>query len=340
MMPTRPRCWRALRNHLVTTRPSAKETRPILRRRNQILALMAAQGFISRGQMTAAEHRPLPPVIPHESQPFQSSAVVAHVLDELKVANPDLSLDDLLQGQIQVHATVDARVQRIVTDALEHGLQQYEHRHPGAAGMVQGSVVVLNNRDGSVLAETGGRQVYRGRATSYSDFNRVRQSMRQPGSAMKPIVYLAAFRHGDFTLETLVPDKPISVPTGRASPPKWIANYDGSLQGDSFRSGKRLPNREMPSRSGSRRRLGSTPSCRRHGASACRRRLPAATRRRAWCVGGQLAGARDGISNDRLGRCRPAVRDPPHRSAGQATTYRPTSPTRRRGRSATVPRCH
>jgi penicillin-binding protein 1A len=211
--------------------PSAKETRPILRRRNQILALMAAQGFISRGQMTAAEHRPLPPVIPHESQPFQSSAVVAHVLDELKVANPDLSLDDLLQGQIQVHATVDARVQRIVTDALEHGLQQYEHRHPGARGMVQGSVVVLNNRDGSVLAETGGRQVYRGRATSYSDFNRVRQSMRQPGSAMKPIVYLAAFRHGDFTLETLVPDEPISVPTGRASPPKWIANYDGRFKG-------------------------------------------------------------------------------------------------------------
>jgi penicillin-binding protein 1A len=211
--------------------PSAKETRPILRRRNQILALMAEQGFISRDQMMAAEQRPLPPVLPHESQPVQSSAVVAHVLDELKAGHPELGLDDLLQGQIQVHSTVDARVQRIVTDALEHGLQQYEQRHPSARGMVQGSVVVLNNRDGSVLAETGGRQVYRGRATSYSDFNRVRQSMRQPGSAMKPIVYLAAFRHGDFTLETLVPDEPISVPTGRASPPKWIANYDGRFKG-------------------------------------------------------------------------------------------------------------
>ncbi len=211
--------------------PSAKETRPILRRRNQILALMAAQGFISRDQMTATKQRALPPVIPHESQPFQSSAVVAHVLDELKVAHAELGLDDLLQGQIQVHATVDARVQHVVSEAMEHGLQLYEQRHPTARGVVQGSVVVLNNRDGSVLAETGGRQVYRGRATSYSDFNRVRQSMRQPGSAMKPIVYLAAFRHGDFTLETLVPDEPISVPTGRASPPKWIANYDGRFKG-------------------------------------------------------------------------------------------------------------
>ena len=35
---------------------------------------------------------------------------------------------------------------------------------------------------------------------------------------MKPIVYLAAFRHGDFTLETLVPDEPISVPNGSGEP--------------------------------------------------------------------------------------------------------------------------
>src|SRR4029079_7760228 len=100
-------------------------------------------------------------------------------------------VDDLLQGRIQVYSTVDARVQRIVNDALEHGLQRYEQRHPGARGVVQGSIVVLKNGDGSILAETGGRQVYHGRATSYSDFNRARQSLRQPGSAMKPFVYLA-----------------------------------------------------------------------------------------------------------------------------------------------------
>jgi penicillin-binding protein 1A len=47
---------------------------------------------------------------------------------------------------------------------------------------------------------------------------------------MKPIVYLAAFRNGDFTLDTPVPDEPISVPnnTGDA---KWISNYDGQFKG-------------------------------------------------------------------------------------------------------------
>lgn len=210
--------------------PSASRTGPILRRRNQILVLMAIQGVISDTQGRAAALRPLPSVVPYRSMPFQSSAVVEHVLEELSALHPELGVDDLLQGQLQVHSTVDLRIQRIVSDALEHGLESYEKRHPKAKGVVQGSVVVLNNRDGSVLAETGGRQVYNGRATSYSDFNRVRRSMRQPGSAMKPMVYLAAFRQGDFTLETLVPDEPISVPNG-GSERKWISNYDGQFKG-------------------------------------------------------------------------------------------------------------
>jgi len=210
--------------------PTASATAPVLRRRNQILALMARQGVLSSGQMAIAAGRPLPAARSAPS-PFQSSAVVEHVLDELGALDTGLGIDDLLMGHVQVYSTVDVRVQRIVSDALERGLERYEQRHPGARGIVQGSVVVLRNRDGSILAEAGGRQVYRGRATSYSDFNRVRQAMRQPGSAMKPMVYLAAFRSGTFSLETLVPDEPISVPDGRAPARKWISNYDGQFKG-------------------------------------------------------------------------------------------------------------
>src|SRR5207247_8372053 len=58
----------------------------------------------------------------------------------------------------------------------------YEQRHPTATGLIQGSVVVLRNRDASILAETGGRQFYQDRSAAYSDFNRVTKSLRQPGS--------------------------------------------------------------------------------------------------------------------------------------------------------------
>jgi penicillin-binding protein 1A len=209
--------------------PDAKATAPILRRRNQILALMAANGRISRAQIAEAKQRPWRVVTRRSPRIFQSSAVVEHVLDDLK-AEHGLGLEDLLQGRIQVYSTVDARVQRIANDALEHGLEQYEQRHPRARGLIQGAVVVLKNRDGSILAETGGRRIYQGRTISYCDFNRARQSLRQPGSAMKPIVYLAAFQNGNYNLETLVPDEPISVPDGTRGP-KWISNYDGRFKG-------------------------------------------------------------------------------------------------------------
>ena len=136
-----------------------------------------------------------------------------------------------MQGRIQVYSTVDARVQQIANEALEHGLALYERRRSRARGVVQGSVVVLRNVDASILAETGGRQFYKNRVSAYADFNRVTKSLRQPGSAMKPFVYLAAFREGTFNLETIAPDEPIGVPNGRDQDVKWISNYDGQFTG-------------------------------------------------------------------------------------------------------------
>ncbi|HWV94181.1 MAG TPA: transglycosylase domain-containing protein, partial [Vicinamibacterales bacterium] len=211
--------------------PNAKDRGIVLHRRNQTLILMRANGFLSPEATARAISRVLDVVAHDTSTSLHAPAVVEHVLEELTVRHVDLSVEDLLQGRIQVYATADARVQQIVNDALEHGLARYEKRHPRAKGLIQGSVVVLHNRDGRILAEAGGRRVFNGRSASYSDYNRVTKSLRQPGSAMKPMVYLAAFRSGDFTLETLVPDEPISVPNENASPAKWISNYDGRFKG-------------------------------------------------------------------------------------------------------------
>ena len=210
--------------------PTARNAEMVVRRRNQTLTLMQANGFLSPESTADAQARALEIVRHHTPQALQASAVVEHVLEEFKIHHADLSVEDLLQGRIQVHATADARVQQIVNDALEHGLERYERRHPKARGLIQGAVVVLQNRDGRILAETGGRQVFDGRSASYSDYNRVTKALRQPGSTMKPIVYLAAFRRG-FTLDTLVPDDPISVPNGHDQPMKWIENYDGHFKG-------------------------------------------------------------------------------------------------------------
>ena len=211
--------------------PSASETERVLQRRNQTLALMAARGFISRDQARRAEQRPIAVVAQHKDKTIEASAVVDNILDELTSRQSELSVKDLREGRIQVYSTVDAVVQQIANQALERGLLLYENRHPGARGVIQGAVVVLRNRDAGTLAETGGRQFYKDHSSAYSDLNRVTKSLRQPGSAMKPIVYLAAFQEGTFNLDTVVPDEPISVPNGRDRDVKWISNFDGQFEG-------------------------------------------------------------------------------------------------------------
>jgi penicillin-binding protein 1A len=117
-----------------------------------------------------------------------------------------------------------------VNEALENGLARYEKRHPGAKGSIQGSVVALRNGNAAILAEAGGRHIFNGRDSRYSDYNRVTGSLRQPGSAWKPLVYLAAFRQG-LDLDTFVPDEPIEVFMGTDQGVKWISNYDNQFKG-------------------------------------------------------------------------------------------------------------
>ncbi len=210
--------------------PVAGSSRP-RQRRNQILALMARNGYIAEDLARRCQAEPVSVVRPAVAK-TAAPAAIEHVLDELQEhGGARFAVEDLFQGRIRVRSTVDQRVQTVVNEALENGLALYERRHPRARGLIQGSVVVLANADAAILAEAGGRQLYNLRDSRYSDYNRVTSSLRQPGSVMKPFVYLAAFRDG-LTLDATVPDQPISVPVGSASTEvKWIANYDATFKG-------------------------------------------------------------------------------------------------------------
>ncbi|MFZ0465510.1 MAG: transglycosylase domain-containing protein [Candidatus Acidiferrales bacterium] len=218
--------------------PAAPDLQKPLHRRNQILTLMVTNHFLSPERALRCQKAPIL-LASHASEPIEAPAAVENVLDELKGLSlnlgsgdpPNSGIDLLLEGHIQVHSTVDERIQLIASAALENGLKQYERRHPRSTGLIQGSVVVLRNSDSAILAEIGGRKVYKGHSTTYSDYNRVTQSARQPGSAMKPIVYLAAFRQGALDLDTLVPDEPISVGTAGDLPVKWISNFEDDFEG-------------------------------------------------------------------------------------------------------------
>src|SRR3984893_6494918 len=89
--------------------PTAADSGPILRRRNQTLHLLMARGFISRDQMTGAEQRPLPSVVSHASQPFQSSAELMLRVYRDKITAPVPSFPPQMEQRITHYLEGDAR---------------------------------------------------------------------------------------------------------------------------------------------------------------------------------------------------------------------------------------
>jgi penicillin-binding protein 1A len=91
---------------------------------------------------------------------------------------------------------------------------------------IEGAVVALDPHTGRILAMAGGFSYKR------SQFNRAIQARRQPGSAFKPFVYLAALDKG-YTPSTLILDAPFVIDQGPGKP-KWRpANYTKKFYGPS-----------------------------------------------------------------------------------------------------------
>jgi len=106
---------------------------------------------------------------------------------------------DAQYGRIQVRTTMDSRLQRRAERAVRGWLDGPGRRQ----GATQAALVAMRP-DGAVVAMVGGRDY------GQSQFNRAVQARRQPGSAFKLFVYLAALRDGA-NPDSLVSEAPITV---------------------------------------------------------------------------------------------------------------------------------
>ena len=96
-------------------------------------------------------------------------------------------------GEVKVATTLDADLQRLAVRAVSNA----------AVGGAQAALVAMRP-DGRVVAMVGGKSY------KASPFNRATQARRQPGSAFKLFVYLAALRAG-YTPDSLIEDRPVTI---------------------------------------------------------------------------------------------------------------------------------
>jgi len=175
-------------------------------RRDYVLTRMEREKHITPAQAKAAMRMPiaLNPL-------FKSRGLAPCFVDFVrKKLEPGYGKMLLAKGGLRIYTTLNLEMQRTAVEVLRRGLADIEKAQAAkrradtmAPGVLEGALVTLDPTTGQIRAMVGGRDYAR------SQFNRVVQAQRQPGSAFKPFVYAAAFDRG-FTPASLMDDFPIS----------------------------------------------------------------------------------------------------------------------------------
>lgn len=124
-----------------------------------------------------------------------------------------------LGGGQSLRTSLDARLQRIATEALQRHLAELKGRE-----VEDGAVVVLDNRSGELLAYVGASGL-----TSLSPEVDGVIAPRLPGSALKPFLYGLAIEQGLLTAASPIEDSPLALdtPTGQYVPQNYERDFKG-----------------------------------------------------------------------------------------------------------------
>ncbi len=192
------------------------------RRREIVLRRMVEYGVLPDAEAKRLARTDLG-LIPPERRRTTGQYFLEYVQQTLEAK---YGADMVFKGGLNVYTTLNPTMQLAAEQALRDGLKALEGRtaknkpaeHP------EGAIVTIEPQTGYVRAMVGGYDFFR------SEFNRAVQARRQPGSAFKPFVYIAALEAG-FTPASRVEDAPVSYavgPNGQAWKPD---NYDRKFRG-------------------------------------------------------------------------------------------------------------
>jgi len=202
------------------------------RRRGVVLTRMTETGKLAPAQARAATATALQ-LVPPERRRTSGQHYLEYVQQLLE---EEYGADLVFKGGLHVYTTLSPGMQLRAERALRDGLRALEARRATTAvrdgkraldpavDRPEGALLAIEPQTGYIKAMVGGYDFFK------SEFNRAVQARRQPGSAFKPFVYIAALESGQ-TPASLVEDLPVEYPGGRTGKPWKPDNYDRRFRG-------------------------------------------------------------------------------------------------------------
>jgi penicillin-binding protein 1B len=198
-------------------------------RRNVVLRAMAGEDFITDDEALRASREPLQVVA--RSVDNEAPYFVDMVGRQMAELFPGVTAQP---GTVDVYTTLDLNLQRSALDAMRTGLSRVDEllsrRRRKPKEPAQAALLAIDPQTGEILAMVGGRSY------NQSQYNRVTESRRQPGSVFKPFVFLAAFEHAvaegltDLTAASITSDEPaIFTFDDMTWEPKNYDDYEGDI---------------------------------------------------------------------------------------------------------------
>lgn len=176
------------------------------RRGRLVIEQMVAAGFLHRDKADEVIAHPIKLTTPRFSAaPYFADYALREARQRLGGVDADLI----------VHTTFEPEIQSAAEMGLVAGLASAPDNLDG----VQAAAVIVD-KEGAVRAVIGGRDYQK------SQFNRAIQARRQPGSAFKPFVYLAALKSGSVE-DDIVLDAPLKI--GKWAPDNYNSKFYGEI---------------------------------------------------------------------------------------------------------------
>jgi membrane peptidoglycan carboxypeptidase len=184
-------------------------------RQREVLDLMVRHGDITQAEADQAYSEPLDlkEQVTVMNEPHWVNFITQYIKDHCKELIPNCkSSDDALYHMgLRITTTLDSQLTDDATRIVDQDVSVMENAH---CDCHNGAAMIIDNNTGQILAMVGSRDFYR--QDIHGEVNNV-FGVYQPGSALKPAVYLAAFLKG-WSPGTIVVDGPHCYPNGNDKP--------------------------------------------------------------------------------------------------------------------------